>query len=163
MDLSWMLKGSIPTSGFNSKMNPVQLNTSTISQTPSGPLILTGDSATSDASMFQTLAISDSMFSRTHMATPLQDIPSDEDTSPSLYALLLVWTSTPCQELLLVVNHLFLHQTCVPQTLQTSQATSDSQEALEFHLHGFHNEAPSIFQLYLDPSHCGSHFKAVTL
>jgi len=25
---------------------------------------------------------------------------------------------------------------------------------LEFHLHGFHREAPSIFWLYLDPSHC---------
>jgi len=45
-------------------------------------------------------------------------------------------------------------QTCAPQTLQTPQTVSDTSEALEFHLHGFHREAPSIFWLYLDPSHC---------
>src|SRR5882724_11226538 len=49
---SWMLKGSIPTSGFNSERIPFPQNTSTISQTPSGPLILMVYHATSDASMF---------------------------------------------------------------------------------------------------------------
>jgi len=50
-------------------------------------------------------------------------------------------------------------QTCVPQTLWTSQATSDSQEALEFHIYGFHREAPSIFQSHLNSSHCWSSLK----
>jgi len=53
MDLSlWMLKGSILTSGINSKRISFQQNTSTISQTPSGPLILMVYYATSDTSMF---------------------------------------------------------------------------------------------------------------
>src|SRR5882724_6947048 len=53
MDLSsWMLKGSIPTSDLNSEMIPFPQNTSTTSQTPSGPLILMVYYATSDASMF---------------------------------------------------------------------------------------------------------------
>jgi len=39
-----------------------------------------------------------------------------------------------------------LHQTCVPQTLQTSQAISNSQQALEFHIHGF---IESSFHLWL--------------
>ena len=41
-------------------------------------------------------------------------------------------TSSLCQELLQVMYHLFLHQTCATQTLWTSQAPSNSQEALEF-------------------------------
>src|SRR5882724_562725 len=53
VDLSlWMLKGSIPTSGLNSKMIPFSQNTSTISQTTGGPLILMVYYATLDASMF---------------------------------------------------------------------------------------------------------------
>src|SRR5882724_3700493 len=75
MDLSsCMLKGSIPTSGINSKMIPFLQNTSTISQTPSGHSILMVYSATSDASMFRTPAISNYMFSSTHMTIPLQVI-----------------------------------------------------------------------------------------
>src|SRR5882672_1228007 len=85
---------------------------------------------------------------------PCRSFRSDKDTLPSPHALLLVWTSGLCQRLLQVVYHLFRHQTCVPQTLQTSQATSNSQEALEFHFHGFHREAPSVFWLYLNSSHC---------
>jgi len=59
------------------------------------------------------------------------------------------WSGLPVlhQGLLQIMHHLFPCQTCAPQTLQTSQATSDSREALEFHIHGFHREAPSIFQL----------------
>src|SRR5882724_4990166 len=53
MDLSsWMLKGSILTSNLNSEMIPFLQNTSTISQTPSGPLIQMVYYATSDATMF---------------------------------------------------------------------------------------------------------------
>src|SRR5882724_5814141 len=75
MDLSsWMLKGSIPTSCLNSKRIPFPQNTSIISQTPSGPLILMVYYTTLDTSMFQTLAISDYMFFSTHMTTPLQVI-----------------------------------------------------------------------------------------
>src|SRR5882724_8710060 len=49
---SWMLKGSILTSGLNSKRIPSLQNTLTISQTHSGPSILMVYSTTSDASMF---------------------------------------------------------------------------------------------------------------
>src|SRR5467141_4522743 len=49
---SWMLKGSIPTSGLNSEMIPFQQNTSTISQTPSGPSIPMVYYATSDTFTF---------------------------------------------------------------------------------------------------------------
>jgi len=147
MDLSWMLKGSIPTSGFNSKMkssSAEHLNNQSDPQWALDP-----DRWTLPPQMHlcsKLWAISDSMFSRTHMATPLQDIPSDEDTSPSLVCTTtgldfhsMSRTTASCEPSVPA-------QTCVPQTLQTSQATSDSQEALEFHLHGFHNEAPSIFQ-----------------
>jgi len=34
---------------------------------------------------------------------------------------------------------------------------------LEFHIHGFHREAPSILQSHLDSSHCWSSLRAVTL
>src|SRR5882724_4322713 len=86
--------------------------------------------------------------------SPCRSFWSDEDPSSSPYAILLVRTSSLHQELLQIMHHLFPCQTHAPQTLWTSQATSDSQEALEFHIHGFHREAPSIFWLYLDPSHC---------
>src|SRR5882724_9802227 len=86
--------------------------------------------------------------------SPCRSFRSDKHSSSSLYAILLVRTSSLCQGLLKIMHHLFLHQTCAPQTLWTSQATSDSQEALEFHIHGFHREAPSIFWLYLYSSHC---------
>src|SRR5467141_3999272 len=85
---------------------------------------------------------------------PCRSLQSDKDSLPSLHALLLVWTSDLCQRLLQFVYHLFPLQTCAPQTLWTSQATSDSREALEFHFDGFHREAPSVFQLHLDSSHC---------
>src|SRR5882724_4275242 len=77
--------------------------------------------------------------------SPCRTFQPDKDTTSSSDALLLAQTSGLCQGLLQIVYHLFLHQTCVPQTLRTPQTTSDSSEALEFHLHGFHREAPSIF------------------
>src|SRR5882724_2424861 len=85
---------------------------------------------------------------------PFRSFWSDEDPTSSPYAILLVRTSSLRQRLLQIVHHLFLCQTCAPQTLRTSQATSNSREALEFHIHGFHRESPSIFRLYLDSSHC---------
>src|SRR5882724_7822855 len=71
---SWMLKGSILTSGLNSKMISFPQNTSTISQTPSGPSILMVYSTTLGASMFRTPAISDYVFSSTRTTIPLQVI-----------------------------------------------------------------------------------------
>src|SRR5882724_7559034 len=75
MDLSsWMLKGSIPTSDLNSEMIPFPQNTLTTSQTQSGPSIPMVYYATSDASMLQTLAISDYVFFSTRTTIPLQVI-----------------------------------------------------------------------------------------
>src|SRR5882724_1759334 len=85
---------------------------------------------------------------------PCRSFQSDEDPTSSPYAILLVQTSSLFQGLLQIMHHLFPHQTCAPQTLWTSQATSDSREALEFHIYGFHREALSIFQLHLNSSHC---------
>jgi len=79
-----------------------------------------------------------------HDQSPLQVIWSDEDPPSSLHAILLVQTSSLHQNYCKSCTHLFPCQTCAPQTLWTSQATSDSQEALEIHIHGFHREAPSI-------------------
>src|SRR5882724_1384945 len=86
--------------------------------------------------------------------SPCRTFQSDEDITSSSDALLLARTSSLCQGLLQIVYHLFPCQTCVPQTLLTPQTASDSGKALEFNLHGFHREAPSIFQLHLDSSHC---------
>src|SRR5882724_9674391 len=87
-------------------------------------------------------------------SSPCRTFRSDENTTSSSDALLLARTSSFCQRLLQIMYHLFPYQTCAPQTLQTPQTASDSGEALEFHLHEFHREAPSIFRLYLNPSHC---------
>ena len=79
---------------------------------------------------------------------PCRTFQPDKDTPPSPVTLLLAGTSCLCQGLLQIVYYLFPHQTCVPQTLQTSQATSNPQEALEFYLHGFHREASPFFGLH---------------
>src|SRR5882724_4644028 len=71
---SWMLKGFIQTSDLNSERIPFPQNTSTISQTPSGPSIPMVYYTTSDTSMFRTPAISDYVFFSTCMTTPLQVI-----------------------------------------------------------------------------------------
>jgi len=116
---------------------------------PSGPSILMVYYTTSDTSMFWTLAISDYMFYVLTQPSPCRSFWSDKDPSSSPYAILLVWTSSLCQGLLQIHAPLVPCQTCAPQALQTSQATSNSWEALEFHIYGFHREAPSIFRLYL--------------
>jgi len=149
MDLSsWMLKGSIQTSGLNSKRIPFLQNTSTISQTPSGPLILMGYCATSDASMSKLQQSPTTCSPVLTWPSHCRSFWSEKDPPSSPHAILLVWTSSICQELLQIMHHLFPCQTCAPQTLWTSQATSNSQEALEFHIHGFHREAPSILSRY---------------
>src|SRR5882672_1380954 len=71
---SWMLKGSIPTSGLNSEMIPFLPNTLTLSQTPHGPSTLMVYSIIPDVSMFRIPEISDSVFSSTRTTIPLQDI-----------------------------------------------------------------------------------------
>src|SRR5882672_4819144 len=71
---SWTLKGSIPTFGLNSEMIPFPQNTSTISQTPSGPSIPMVYYATSDTFTFRIPAISDYVFFSTCMTTTLQVI-----------------------------------------------------------------------------------------
>src|SRR5882672_8350518 len=71
---SWMLKGSILTFGLNSERIPHPKNTSIISQTPVGPSTQMVYFATSDASTFRTLAISNSVFLSTRTITLLQDI-----------------------------------------------------------------------------------------
>src|SRR5882724_11529345 len=86
--------------------------------------------------------------------SPCRTFRSGDNTTSSSDALLLARTSGFCQRLLQIMYHLFPCQTCAPQTLRTPQTASNSSKALELHLHGFHREAPSIFQLYLDPSHC---------
>src|SRR5882724_7371215 len=47
------------------------------------------------------------MFSSTHMTIPCRSLQSDNDSSSSLHAILLVWTSSLCQELLQIMHHLF--------------------------------------------------------
>src|SRR5882672_4642358 len=69
-----MLKGSILTFSLNSERIPHLKNTSITSQTPVGPLTQMVYFATSDASTFRTLEISDSSFFSTCTITPLQDI-----------------------------------------------------------------------------------------
>src|SRR5882724_2705939 len=84
--------------------------------------------------------------------SPCRTFQSGKDITSSSDALLLAWTSSLCQRLLQIVYHLFLCQTCAPKTFWTPKTASNSGQALEFHLHGFHREAPSIFRLYLNPS-----------
>src|SRR5882724_11301132 len=78
---SWMLKGSIMTSGLNSKMIPFLQDTSTISQIPSGPSILMVYYTTSDTSMFQILAIFDLCSPGLTQPSPCRSFCSDKDPS----------------------------------------------------------------------------------
>jgi len=84
-------------------------------------------------SMFQTQAISNYVFSSTRMTIPLQVISvrrrpftksACHTIGPDFQSMSRI-TEKSC-------TTLFPCQTCAPQTLQTSQATSDSWEALEF-------------------------------
>ena len=125
--------------------DPISTEHLKISQTPSGLSIPMVYYATSDASIFQTPAISNYVFSSTHMSIPLQVIsvrrrPFIKSACNTIGPDFQSMSRTTAN--------------CAPQTLQTSQATSDSQEALELHIHGFHREAPFIFWLHLDSSHC---------
>src|SRR5882724_11648170 len=104
--------------------------------------------------MFQTLEVFDSLFSNTHMTIPLQDISVRQRHYIKLRCTITGLDFQSLSKTTAIVYHLFPCQTCAPQTLWTSQPASNSGKALEFHLHGFHREAPSIIQLYLDPSHC---------
>src|SRR6266481_5037557 len=79
---------------------------------------------------------------------------SVQDPLPGSPQLLLAWTPDLCQKLLQVMHHLFPCQTCVPQTIWAPQTASHSQEAMEFHLHGFHREAAQVFQLHFYPGCC---------
>src|SRR6266481_4281625 len=76
-----------------------------------------------------------SVFAR---SSPCRTLWSVQDPLSGPPQLLLAPTPDLCQKLLKIVHHLFLHQTCAPQTIRASQAASHSQEAVEFHLHGFH-------------------------
>jgi len=101
MDLSsWMLKGSISDIRSQLKRIPFLQNTLTISQTLSGPSILMVYYATLDASMFQTsgnLQLCVLKYSHDH---PLAGHFSQTKTlSPSPHAILLVRTSSLCQEI----------------------------------------------------------------
>ena len=120
-----------PTSSLNSERIPFPQNTSTISQTPSGPSILMVYYATSDASMFQTLAISNYVFSSTCMTIPLQVI----SVRQRLFIKSACNTIGPDFQSTsrTTANHapLFPMPNLCTTNLQTSQATSDSQEALE--------------------------------
>src|SRR5882724_399096 len=77
--------------------------------------------------------------------SPCRSFWSDEDPSSSPYAILLVQTSSLHQGLLQIVHHLFPCQTCMPQTLWTSQATSDSREALDSISMDFIEKLPPSF------------------
>jgi len=125
---SWIMKGSIPTFSLNSKRNPFPQNTSTISQTLSGPSIPMVYSTTSDASIFWTLEISDYVFSiltqpslaghfgqmKTLHQVSMQNFGTEFQSRSR--------TTASHAPLAPIPNY-------VPHTLWTSQATSDSQAA----------------------------------
>jgi len=154
VDLSlWMLKSFTPTSDLNFERIPFPQNTSICSQTR-GPLTLMIYSGTPDRSTFQTPEVFDSVFSNTHTTIPLQDISVRQrhyikfgciTTGPDFRSLSK--TTANC------VPSVPMPNLCATNLTDSSTA-SDSGKALEFHLHGFHREAPSTFWLHLDSSHC---------
>src|SRR6266481_5705987 len=83
-----------------------------------------------------------------------RSLRSSQDPLSSLPQLLLARTSRLHQRLLQIMHYLFPCQTHVPQTIWTSQATSDSQEAVELNFHGFHRETPSVLRLHLHTGYC---------
>jgi len=156
MDLSpWMLKGPIPTSGLNSKRIPFPQNTSTISQTPSGP-----------SSWWFTMPL------QMHLCSKLWQSPttcSPVLAQPSLaghfgqtktlhqVCMQYYWSGLPVY----IKDYCRLCTTCSrtkPVCHNPRDFSSNFQflRSLGFHIHGFHREAPSIFQLHLNPSHCWS-------
>jgi len=107
-------------------------------------------STTSDASMFQTLEISNYMFSSTRMTIPLQVISVRRRLFISPYAILLVRTSSLLKDYCKLCTTCS-HETCAPTNPMDFSATSIPQEALEFHLHGFIEKFLHL-QLHLDSS-----------
>jgi len=87
------------------------------------------------------------VFFNTHTITPLQDI----SVRRRLFTK-SAYTTTGLDSRAMSKDYCKSCTTCsraktrAPQTLRTSQATSDSREALEFNLHGFHREAPFIIR-----------------
>jgi len=148
-----MLRSYILTADLNFKRIPFLQNTSISSQTH-GPSTLMVLLRNSDESTFRIPEVFDSMFSNTHMTIPLQDISVRQrhyikfgcTTTGLDFRSLSKTTANRVPSVPM--------PTCVPQTLWTPQTASDSGKALGFNLHGFHRESPSIFRLYLNPSHC---------
>jgi len=137
---SWMLKGSIPTSILNSDRSYFAEHLDNQSD-PSGPSILMVYYATLDASMFWTPQSLTTCSPVLAWPSPCRSFQSDETLHQ--VCMQYYWSGLPvyikttenCAPLVPC-------QTCAPQTLQTSQATSNSREALEFHIHGFIEKLP---------------------
>src|SRR5882724_5119720 len=110
---SWMLKGSIMTSGLNSKMIPFLQDTSTISQIPSGPSILMVYYTTSDTSIpLQVILLRQRPFIKSECNTFGLDFQYMSRTTANHVP------SVPAPN-------------CAPQTLRTPQTASNSDKALE--------------------------------
>jgi len=150
---SWMLKGSILTSILNFKRIPFPQNTSIINQSigPSILMVYYKHLRCIYILNLDNLQLCVLQNSHDH---PLSGHFSQMRHHTRSKCTIIVRTSCLHQGLLQIIYHLFPHQTCVPQALWATQATFNSQEALEFNFHGFHREASSIIQLYLNSSHC---------
>jgi len=111
--------------------------------------------------MFWTPAISTTCSPVLARPSTCRSFRSDKDSSSSLHAILLAWTSSLCQGLLQLCT------TCpkpnpVPQTYGLLKQLPIPR-SLGIHIYGFHREAPSIFRLYLDSSPLLIVSQAVTL
>jgi len=150
MDISsWMLKGSILTSSLQLWEDPFPQNNLNNQSDPKWTLDPNGLLCHLDASISELWQSPNTCSQSTCTTIPLQVISVRQNPSSSSYAIL--WSRTPSlhQGLLQIMHHCSCTKPVCPQTLQTSQATSNSQEALEFHIHGFHREAP--FHLLVTP------------
>jgi len=147
---SWIMKGSIPTFSLNSKRNPFPQNTSTISQNPQWTSIPMVYSTTSDASILLNsgnIRLCVLPYSHNH---PLQVILVRWRPFIKSACKTLVQNSSLGQELLQVMHHLLPFQTmCHTPYGLLKQLPIPKLLPLEFHIHGFHRESPSIFQLPL--------------
>jgi len=110
-----MLKGFILTSDLNSERIPFPQNTSTTSQTPSGPSILMVYYTPWThlcSELRQSLTTCSSVLAR---PPPCRSFRSDEDPTSKSVCNTIVWTSSLRQRLLQIVHHFFPCQTCAPQ------------------------------------------------
>jgi len=148
-----MLKGSIPTSSLNSERIPF-LQKPRQSVRPKWTLNPDGLLCHSDTSMFWTPAISDYVFSSTHMTIPWQVIlvrrrPFIKSICNTIGPDFQSMSRT-------TANHAPLVP--APNLCATNPMDFSSNfwflRSLGIPYHGFHREAPSIFQLHLDSSHC---------